>query len=89
MEINSLEIIILTIVGGLGAAVFFVGWLFSGLIALGNKQYIFGICNFLFAPVSIVYCILNYDLAKDAAKLVIPGAITLGLVAVYVLLFMA
>ncbi|WP_108124081.1 hypothetical protein [Saccharospirillum mangrovi] len=43
------------IAAGLGVGSFFIGCLFALIIALGNKHYVWGICGFIFLPVTVLY----------------------------------
>ena len=55
----------------------FVGWLFTILTALGNKQYIFGIASFFIFPISLVYCAMNYKTSSYSANLLFSGTLML------------
>lgn len=70
-----------------GVALLFVGVLMSILVAFGNKQYGYGIAQFIFFPVAIVYCaIYRKQQAAYPARLVFGG---LALLAVGALLGLA
>ena len=47
MNESAILITAVAIVGAIGGALMFVGWLFTILTALGNKQYIFVIASFV------------------------------------------
>lgn len=68
-----MEIIIVVLLLGMGAALFFVGSLMSALVAIGNKQYVFGFATFFFIPLSLIYCVLNWKIASYSGKLVYSG----------------
>ena len=84
----SSEILIFTIIfGAIGASLFFIGWLCSLLVALGNKQYAFGIGLIIINPLAHLYCALHWHKAAYAGKMLYAGtvmlAITLGFLAFY------
>lgn len=76
---------IITVVAAIGAALFFVGTLFSLITALGNKHYIFGIMTLIFMPISMLYCALNWDKASFPGRLVFTGGglLLVSIVVVY------
>jgi len=68
-----MEMIAIILLLGVGASLFFVGSLMSALVAIGNKQYVIGFATFLFIPLSVIYCALNWKVASYPGKLVYSG----------------
>jgi magnesium-transporting ATPase (P-type) len=67
--------VIMIIMAGLGAAVFFVGSLIVVVTAFGNKQYAYGVLSLLFFPISIAYCLQHRKEGAYASKYLISGAL--------------
>jgi len=65
------------VLASIGAMLFFVGGLFSGITALGNKRYFWGLFIFLFLPLALMYCLLNWEVANYSGKLVLSGLLML------------
>jgi len=72
--------------GSMGLMLFVIGSIFSAVVALGNKQQLFGWSVFLFLPLSLVYCAMNWDIASYSGKMVYWGA-TLLIVTALILKF--
>lgn len=79
MEPNIVLITLASIVGAVGIALLFVGILMAVLIALGNKQYIYGVAIFLFFPVGYFWCLKNRPQANYAATLLLSGGVLFAL----------
>lgn len=83
---SSAVLIFVIILGAVGTSLLFIGWLFSLLIALGHKQYIFSIAILAIIPAHI-YCALHWGKAAHAGKMLYSGTalllITLGIFAVH------
>lgn len=80
---TSTVLIFLIIFGAIGFSLFFIGWLFAFLTALGNKRYAFGTFSALLPPVALVYCALHWQQASHAGKMLYAGtAILLILLAI-------
>jgi len=75
-------IIAALLTGSLGLMLFVIGSIFSAVVALGNKQYLFGWSVFLFLPISLIYCAKNWDVASYSGKMVYSGAALLGCTAI-------
>ena len=70
---TSIVLVCLIIFGALGASLFFIGWLFAFLTALGNKRYAFGVLSVLLPPVALVYCAVHWQHAAHAGKMLYAG----------------
>jgi len=68
--------------GSIGLMLFVIGSIFSAVVALGNKQYLFGWSVFLFLPLSLVYCAIHWDIASYSGKMVYSGAVLLAITAI-------
>lgn len=81
MELAVNVIIIILI--GIGAALFFVGSLIVVITAFGHKQYAYGVLSLLFFPLSVAYCLQYRKEGAYASKFLISGtllvAMTFGL----------
>nr|WP_297348814.1 hypothetical protein [uncultured Glaciecola sp.] len=81
MELAVNVIIIILI--GIGAALFFVGSLIVVVTAFGHKQYAYGVLSLLFFPLSVAYCLQYRKEGAYASKFLISGtllvAMTFGL----------
>lgn len=73
---SSEVLVIVIILGAIGASLFFIGWLFSLLTALGNKSYTFGIAMLAVIPAHI-YCALHWSKASHAGKMLYTGTLLL------------
>lgn len=75
--------VIIIILVGIGAALFFVGSLIVVVTAFGHKQYAYGVLSLLFFPLSIAYCLQYRKEGAYASKFLISGAflvaVTFGL----------
>ncbi len=80
-------VVIITILGGIGATLCFVGALFTIVTAFGNKQYVWGIASILLLPVTILYCALHWSRATYAARLLYSGCAMLILCLIPSVLF--
>lgn len=82
---SSEVLIIVIILGAIGASLFFIGWLFSLLTALGNKHYRYGIAMVFVLPIAHAYCSLNWSKASHAGKMLYSGtALLLVTLAIFV-----
>jgi hypothetical protein len=68
--------------GSIGLMLFVIGAIFTVVVALGNKQYLFGWSVFLFLPLSLVYCAMHWDKASYSGKMVYWGAGLLSITAI-------
>lgn len=73
-----MDIILGTIFLAIGIMFVFIGWLMSAATALGNHQVVIGWASVLFMPLSILYCVLNWDKASYPGKMMFAG---IGLIA--------
>lgn len=75
--------VIIIILVGIGAALFFVGSLIVVVTAFGHKQYAYGVLSLIFFPLSIAYCLQYRKEGAYASKFLISGAflvaVTFGL----------
>lgn len=67
--------VILIMLFGTGAALFYVGSLIVVVTAFGKKQYAFGAITLLLPPISVVYCIVHKKEGKYASKFLLGGAV--------------
>ncbi len=67
--------VILIILIGTGAALFFVGSLIVVVTAFGHKQYVYGVLSLLFFPLSIAYCVQYREKGAYASKFLISGVL--------------
>lgn len=70
------------ITGSIGLMLFVIGSIFTGVVAIGNKQVLFGWSVILCLPLSLIYCALNMDKAIYTAKMVYSGTALLAVTAV-------
>lgn len=81
MELAVNVIIIILI--GIGAALFYVGSLIVVVTAFGHKKYAYGVLSLLLFPLSIAYCLQYRKEGAYASKYLISGtllvAVTYGL----------
>ena len=75
-------IIAALLTGSIGLMLLVIGSIFTAVVALGNKQHIFGWSVFLCFPLSLVYCAMNWDKASYSGKMVYAGAVLLALTAI-------
>ena len=75
-------IIAALLTGSIGLMLLVIGSIFSAVVALGNKQHLFGWSVFLCFPLSLVYCAMNWDKASYSGKMVFSGAYLLTLTAI-------
>lgn len=68
--------------GSMGLMLFVIGAIFTGVVALGNKQHLLGWAVILFLPFSLIYCAMNWDKAAYSGKMVYSGAGLLCLTAI-------
>ncbi len=68
--------------GSIGLMLFVIGSIFSAVVALGNKQYLFGWSIILLLPVSLIYCGKHWDIASYPGEMVYSGAALLAVTAV-------
>ncbi len=68
--------------GSIGLMLFVIGSIFSAVVALGNKQHLFGWAVFIFLPLSLVYCARHWDIASYSGRMVYWGAGLLALTAI-------
>ncbi|QIZ76962.1 hypothetical protein [Ferrimonas lipolytica] len=64
------------------ASLLFVGVLWSAMIALGHKHYLFGLGILLFFPTALVYCWCYRDESKEASRFLYPGFVLTTICAV-------
>lgn len=77
----SVYFTVLLIVAAVGAAMAFVGWLFTILMALGNKDCMLGALCFVFFPLAWYYSAKNWRKDNYAGGLLFSGT---GLLAISV-----
>jgi len=70
---DQYALIVALLTGSIGGMLFIVGSIFSAIVALGNKQYVFGWSVILLLPVSLLYCALNWNKSAYAGKMVYTG----------------
>lgn len=75
-------IIAALLTGSIGLMLLVIGSIFTAVVALGNKQYLFGWSVFLFFPLSLIYCAMNWKTASHSGKMVYSGAILLLITAI-------
>lgn len=68
--------------GSIGLMLFVIGSIFSAVVALGNKQHLFGWSIILFLPISLLYYAKHWDIASYSGKMVYSGAGLLSLTAI-------
>lgn len=68
--------------GSIGLMLFVIGSIFTAVVALGNKQNIFGWAIIVFLPLSLVYCAIHWDKASYSGKMVYWGAGLLAITAI-------
>jgi len=68
--------------GSIGLMLLVIGSIFTAIVALGNKQNLFGWSVFLRFPISLVYCAMNWDKASYSGKMVYSGAFLLAITAI-------
>jgi len=59
----------------LGILLYFVGWINTIFMALGNQQKLMGLVLFLLNPLAIIYCIKYWNNAKTQGLQLIIGLI--------------
>ncbi|WP_298439726.1 hypothetical protein [uncultured Ferrimonas sp.] len=67
---------------GTAASMLFIGVLWSAMMALGQKRYLYGIAIIVCFPVALAYCLQYRQQSKDALKFLLPGLIGTALCAV-------
>ncbi|HEY7773076.1 MAG TPA: hypothetical protein VIC26_07830 [Marinagarivorans sp.] len=70
---TSSILILLIIFGALGASLFFIGWLFTFLTALGNQRYLWGALSAFIPPVALLYSALHWQQTAHAGKMLFGG----------------
>jgi hypothetical protein len=75
-------IIAALLTGSIGLMLFVIGSIFTAVVALGNKQHLFGWTVFLFFPLSLVYCAMHWDTAAYSGKMVYSGVSLLAITAI-------
>lgn len=73
--------IITLLSGSIGLMLFIVGSAFSGIVALGNKQRVYGWAIILCLPLSLIYCVQHWKIASYSGKMVFSGAALLCITA--------
>ena len=68
--------------GSIGLMLFVIGSIFSAVVALGNKQHLFGWSIILFLPISLICCAKHWDIASYSGKMAYSGAGLLSLTAI-------
>jgi len=74
-------VIITLLSGSTGLMLFLVGSFFSGIVAIGNQQKVYGWAIFLCWPLSLIYCAKHWSIASYSGKMVFSGAFLLGITA--------
>ena len=67
--------LIVTIIGCVGLALFFMGYLATLATAFGNKHWYWGVAIFLFGLLAIPYCFRHREITEWPRGLIIKGAI--------------
>jgi hypothetical protein len=75
-------IVVALLTGSIGLMLLVIGSIFAAIVALGNKQHLFGWSVFLCFPLSLVYCAMNWDKAAYSGKMVYSGAFLLAVTAI-------
>ncbi|MFQ3193559.1 MAG: hypothetical protein ACI9N3_000371 [Colwellia sp.] len=75
-------IVVALLTGSIGLMLLVIGSIFTAVVALGNKQHLFGWSVFLFFPISLIYCAMNWDKASYSGKMVYSGAFLLTVTAI-------
>ncbi|WP_441002712.1 hypothetical protein [Pseudocolwellia agarivorans] len=70
-------VVITLLSGSIGLMLFIVGAAFSGIVAIGNQQKVFGWAIFLCMPLSLFYCAKHWDIASYSGKMVYSGTFLL------------
>lgn len=70
---------LIIVVGAIGVALAFVGWIFTVLTALGRKDYIAGVLCFTLFPVAWYYSAKHWRDDNYAARLLFSGTLLLVL----------
>lgn len=61
MEPNLVLITLASVLGATGIALVFVGVLMAMLVALGNKQYVYGVLIFILFPFAFIYSFVERE----------------------------
>lgn len=77
----DLLVIITLLSGSIGLMLFIVGSAFSGIVALGNQQRVYGWAIFLCLPLSLIYCYQHWKIASYSGKMVFSGTFLLCITA--------
>lgn len=75
-------VIITLLSGSTGLMLFLVGSIFTAIVALGNKQKVYGWSIILFMPISIMYCATHWNKASYSGKMVFSGTFLLLITAI-------
>jgi hypothetical protein len=67
--------VILIMLFGTGAALFYVGSLIVVVTSFGKQQYAFGALSLLLPPLSVVYCLVHRQDGKYASRYLLGGAV--------------
>ena len=70
---NETIIITFMLFACIGLLLYFVGWINTIFMALGNDQKLMGFIIFILNPVAIYYCIKHWDQAKIQGLQLIIG----------------
>lgn len=75
-------LVILTLLSGsIGLMLFIVGSVFSGIVALGNQQKLYGWAIILCMPLSLIYCATHWQKSSYSGRMVFLGAFLLAITA--------
>lgn len=85
-DVNMYLVILLTIMGGIGITLFFVGALITVASAFGEGRKLWGNFCIIFLPLSIVYCVKYWGSTQYPRKYLLLGLALIALVAATLLL---
>ncbi|MBF7074563.1 hypothetical protein ISG33_14250 [Glaciecola sp. MH2013] len=71
--------VILIMLFGIGAAMFYVGSLIAVVTAFGKKQYAFGAITLLLPPFAVIYCLVYKQSANYPARFLLGGTLMMAL----------
>ncbi|MBI4999062.1 MAG: hypothetical protein HZC22_19605 [Rhodocyclales bacterium] len=74
MDFSALVVMLLTLMGGIGATLIFVGYLASFAIAFGSKHYGWGVAMLFFGPfAALPFCVAHKEIASWPRGLLVKG----------------
>ena len=85
--LNAIIIIGIILIGSIGLMLYFVGWINSIFMALGNDKKIKAIIIFIINPIAIYYCIQNWQEEKKLGLQLIIGLFLICITAIPSYLF--